>query len=420
MTNVLKIPANSQAYLIATRDITQDKFDVRKFAYDFKNAVVFPEPWAYWKMEEDGCADRVDATGNGHELVPLGGAMWPTSNQTGYGYAYLDFYGMTFVHWTAKLIYSIDSSVLYEVGGSGAPSWDIPVSIPLHDGYDSGDYYSAQITIEYWNPDDLVEFTFGLGSIDHQTWGTSYPLLKRYRAGAGGTPGIKYLDYSILTSTRWAGEVESTSGHVRVKATYPIIGELRYKPSNVCPSTIGGKSGDALWLDWEDRFIDGSESMPVWTEDPRFTFAFWVYMASDPDSYGVEFNFGTESNDVNVHAYGDDGYGYDFDANVPGLYVETSGDGDYASGWHFICLYYDGTGLYLEIDNALADSDLGAWDDIGVDLGPYSIWPWVDHSKGYDSGHGVGFDEVGIWLVALTESQRTYLWNSGAGRTLYP
>ena len=37
MTNVLKIPANSQAYLFATRDIAQDKFDVRRFAYDFVN-----------------------------------------------------------------------------------------------------------------------------------------------------------------------------------------------------------------------------------------------------------------------------------------------------------------------------------------------------------------------------------------------
>jgi hypothetical protein len=92
----------------------------------------------------------------------------------------------------------------------------------------------------------------------------------------------------------------------------------------------------------------------------------------------------------------------------------------YAEGWHFICLYYDGTGLYLEVDNGLVDSDLGSWEDYGVDLGPWSIWPWVDHSEGYDASHGVGFDEVGIWLVALTEAQRTYLYNSGAGRTLYP
>ena len=64
MTNVLKIPANSQAYLFATRDIAQDKFDVRRFAYDFVNVVAFPEPWAYYKFEEpNGSELWVDATG---------------------------------------------------------------------------------------------------------------------------------------------------------------------------------------------------------------------------------------------------------------------------------------------------------------------------------------------------------------------
>lgn len=67
MTNVLKIPANSQAYLIATRDVAQDKFDVRKFAYDYINAIALPAPWAYWKMNET-IGTRIDSTGNGHDL----------------------------------------------------------------------------------------------------------------------------------------------------------------------------------------------------------------------------------------------------------------------------------------------------------------------------------------------------------------
>lgn len=42
MTDLLRIPANSQAYLFAARDAAADTFDVKKFAYGFLNGI---PPW---------------------------------------------------------------------------------------------------------------------------------------------------------------------------------------------------------------------------------------------------------------------------------------------------------------------------------------------------------------------------------------
>ena len=47
---------------------------------------------------------------------------------------------------------------------------------------------------------------------------------------------------------------------------------------------------------------------------------------------------------------------------------------------------------------------------------PMQMKSWTD----FASTDSILFDEFGIWNQALTADQRTYLWNSGAGRTLYP
>jgi hypothetical protein len=69
MTNILKIPANSQVYLTAICDSDKDKFDVVDFITCEREST-FPAAWAYWKMEEETSGDRIDATGNGHDLIP--------------------------------------------------------------------------------------------------------------------------------------------------------------------------------------------------------------------------------------------------------------------------------------------------------------------------------------------------------------
>ena len=77
MTRILRIPANSQAYLTAMRDSAQDKFDVVDYVFPYLNAMDFPAAWAYWKMDESS-GTRADATGNGHHLPQSGSPGYDT------------------------------------------------------------------------------------------------------------------------------------------------------------------------------------------------------------------------------------------------------------------------------------------------------------------------------------------------------
>lgn len=64
---ILTIPADTQAYFGVRRDVVYDTFDIVFFRYNYILPVTFPECWAYWKLDETS-GDRVDSTGNGHDL----------------------------------------------------------------------------------------------------------------------------------------------------------------------------------------------------------------------------------------------------------------------------------------------------------------------------------------------------------------
>ncbi len=71
MTNILRIPANSQAYLTVIRDSAVDKFDIVDYKYGYLNPIPFPTPWAYWKLEETIGNPRLDSTGNNRTLTEV-------------------------------------------------------------------------------------------------------------------------------------------------------------------------------------------------------------------------------------------------------------------------------------------------------------------------------------------------------------
>lgn len=65
MSNVIRIPANAQAYLYVMRDSAQDKFDVKKLVWFLnEETVTFPEPLQYFKFDETS-GTRADSIGNG-------------------------------------------------------------------------------------------------------------------------------------------------------------------------------------------------------------------------------------------------------------------------------------------------------------------------------------------------------------------
>jgi hypothetical protein len=92
--------------------------------------------------------------------------------------------------------------------------------------------------------------------------------------------------------------------------------------------------------------------------------------------------------------------------------VETYNDGL----WHFAIMVVDhATGVYLYVDNVLEASSLGALAATLNTTDPFLIGFYTGIAA-YMDGE---IDEVGVWRRALTASEITQLYNSGAGLT-YP
>lgn len=67
---IIPIAPNTQAYLTARRDVSQDKFDVVDYVFQYANAAPFPSAWGYWKLEETS-GSRADSSGNNRSLLEI-------------------------------------------------------------------------------------------------------------------------------------------------------------------------------------------------------------------------------------------------------------------------------------------------------------------------------------------------------------
>ena len=173
-----------------------------------------------------------------------------------------------------------------------------------------------------------------------------------------------------------------------------------------------------------------SDSFPLGT-DQNFTVAFWLKSTrSDTGSmiryfYLLAVDYADWWNQIDFELWCGNPYEVDglycwatagyYDEEYNWHAVEAATDpNSYTleeNTWHFICFYYDGGGIYLEVDNALVASGLGKH---GMTVQPDML------RLGFpDNSQTVHLDELGIWDVALTQAQREYLWNNGGGRSLY-
>lgn len=71
MSRIIRLPANSQAYVKVLRDGNQGTFDAKLMRYGYVNPPAFPAAWAYWKLNE-ASGSRLDSSGNGRHLTPQG------------------------------------------------------------------------------------------------------------------------------------------------------------------------------------------------------------------------------------------------------------------------------------------------------------------------------------------------------------
>lgn len=99
--------------------------------------------------------------------------------------------------------------------------------------------------------------------------------------------------------------------------------------------------------------------------------------------------------------------------------LSTSGASIVEDTWFFIVFEYDVelNKLRLYLDNVLDNEDDIIVGDINVLNGPFSIGA----NDGFSTGtHKMIIDELFIRTGVFTQAQRNFMWNSGAGTTLYP
>jgi hypothetical protein len=393
MTNILKIPANTQAYLTAQRDEVEDVFDVVEFTWPYINEIVFPEPWAYWKFEEES-GTRFDATGHGRNLLDQwddGGTpsvdLHGTYGDYGAGqedvvewwrqYFYYSYATDEYVllwesdHYAGSLpsdpiVDTFPSGTISTINGLDPANFrNIFFCTATKDG-DGNIAYSDPLTeLCHLNPDVLH-----LGVLTHQSFTAIRHTVIHHSDPDWGTTGDCRYDLLITKTYDYSAGLSRVTGKVAYATQYDASG---------------------------DGAILNCLSHPDFSSENPFTVAGWIRVGSD-DSADVDILI----DDLEIYAT--DGY--------LGVYTGGSAlcEGSIsADTYHFFAVTFDGTDLKLFIDA----------DDPIVSAGTTALPSDGDlQIQGYDGL--TASDESGVWTQCLTASQVAYLWNGGAGRTLYP
>jgi hypothetical protein len=197
-----------------------------------------------------------------------------------------------------------------------------------------------------------------------------------------------------------SGDRFDSSGHAR------ILEDYYWETEHVGIAT--GKLGNAAKFFTDDNCALNLEDGPDFSNDTQWTVTFWFNgtdLVAD-SSTPVEIECGFDYLDIGYYSNGGNNFNFSLLAGNRSIDVNitlTVGD------WHFVAIYYDGIGIYLEVDNVLIASDIGR-------TGISDYYSMV--VTGYEPGNGY-VDELGVWLIALTAEQRSQLWNNGNGWSPY-
>lgn len=188
------------------------------------------------------------------------------------------------------------------------------------------------------------------------------------------------------------------------------------------PQIVSGKVGNAVQVA-DDAYLDvASNAYLESTGD--LTVAFWANFnaLTFPTGNNFVFDKGSLNSDYGcwLASLGDTETSYNtFYCTIP--------DGDYSAPmvgspdniqtgeWHFYVFTFSQNNITLQIDNA-TEYQTATQGNNPVDVIPLTLGCQADHTSCMS---GL-IDEFGVWNRILTTDERDYLYNSGAGRTLYP
>jgi len=418
---VIRIPALSKGYLWTVYDAIRDLFDVKKL-------VIMPSEfgllWAWWRFEEDvdsGGSDvsRVDSSGNGHDFEVL--RTWPVANSKNVG-SYGGGHGDEHVTAVKGGLYrgplggpydELVPGSYFETSYPNDLSFDLDVTSEVNSNWlnhpdVSTERYKKRIWIYYsltdeyhnqgweevtWESDQGFATVTGdypkisYGGLPHN-WRRLYPFAGDF---------VDLLGFNIVGSVIWNGTYYLDI-LVELIATTGVANE----PTNVYPSSDVGVCGQDLTIevDGQGVWLNPNTFPMNGNGDTQFSYVAWIKPGGD----GIRI-VGECSIIFSLESSGK----YSLLVTIGNLSVLTADIYD-ADTWYFVVAYFDGTGLYVEVDNSLVGSDLA--DNHGETGQSYLYVTGLSATEGSYSE----LDEFRIYLGALTADQRNELWNSGSGK----
>jgi hypothetical protein len=192
--------------------------------------------------------------------------------------------------------------------------------------------------------------------------------------------------------------------------------------NNSVAATSGRVGLCAEFYNADADFLNRASNATLQAGDIDFTFAQWVVLRSKANTYSI---VGKDDAGAGQREYGI-GYNlgidrYQFYAAKPTddtVTVEANNYGAPAvETWHFVVCWHDATAntLNIQVNNGTANSSA-----TGGSLQAASNAAFHIGSRATPGGQAYfdGFiDQVGYWKRTLTSDERTWLYNSGSGRS---
>jgi hypothetical protein len=174
---------------------------------------------------------------------------------------------------------------------------------------------------------------------------------------------------------------------------------------------VQGKIANASYFSGSGEQLLTLNSAPDLTADAEFTVAVRVKMhASATPGSDTEWHFTIGDLEVKIGIKNGQTAGF-VSATTPSLTCST-GNILTQDRWWFIVIYFDTSGLYIEVDDTDEASDAGA--STGI------VAPAAGIEAGLDAAGVVAFsiDELGLWVGdnALSAAQRTVLYSGNYGQ----
>jgi Concanavalin A-like lectin/glucanases superfamily len=148
------------------------------------------------------------------------------------------------------------------------------------------------------------------------------------------------------------------------------------------------------------------------TEDIDFTYCAWVYLLSKPGLMSILSKDGATRGTVLSFVTSSDRFVY----ATPGIHADLRADSfgsPSLSTWYFVVIWHDATAntFNIQINNGAVDS-VSDPDAAADNTNAFAIG--AQAGTNYWNGR---IDQVGFWKRTLTSGERTWLYNSGGGRS---